>query len=104
MITSATAYLHRFRIASTKARQFALCAVLALSTGAFAPPARAAESAATGVIIGNVTNKATGNGLIGAKVEITALNLSALVDMTNFSYFNSMHPVCNRFVAVKKIP
>ena len=44
--------------------------------------AEATASTATGVVVGNVTNKATGNGLIGAKVEITALNLSTFVDNT----------------------
>ena len=34
------------------------------------------------MVLGTVTNKATGNGLIGAKVEIPALNLSAFVDNT----------------------
>lgn len=44
---------------------------------------RAAEPvAAAGVITGTVTNKATGNGLIGARVTIPALNVSALVDDT----------------------
>ena len=52
---------------------------LVLCLGCFAT---AAENAATGVISGNVTNKTTGNGLIGAKVEIPALNLSAFVDNT----------------------
>ena len=43
---------------------------------------RAADSANTAVISGIVTNKTTGNGLIGAKVEIPALNQSVLVDNT----------------------
>ena len=42
--------------------------------------ASAADSPA--VISGIVTNKTTGNGLIGAKVEIPRLNLSVLVDNT----------------------
>ena len=42
--------------------------------------ARAADATAT--ISGLVTNKTTGNGLIGAKVEIPALNVSTLVDST----------------------
>lgn len=74
----------RFRRRSPQ-RAF-LAALLALSAlGASAPVAFAAESAATantGVISGIVTNKTTGNGLIGAKVEIPALNRSALVDQT----------------------
>ena len=36
----------------------------------------------TGVISGIVTNKTTGNGLMGAKVEIPRLNVSVLVDNT----------------------
>ena len=47
-----------------------------------ASSAQSAESATTGVVMGTVTNKATGNGLIGAKAEIPALNLSAFVDNT----------------------
>ena len=39
-------------------------------------------SSSTGVITGTVTNKTTGNGLIGAKVEVPKLGLSALVDNT----------------------
>jgi len=39
-------------------------------------------TASSGVITGIVTNRTTGNGLIGARVEIPALNLSALVDNT----------------------
>ena len=64
--------------------QAALCAVLSLSTALIVPRTFAADSAAaaTGVVTGTVTNKATGNGLIGAKVEIPALKLSAFVDNT----------------------
>lgn len=64
--------------------QAALCAVLSLSP-AFALRTAAAESSAAASassIVGNVTNKSTGNGLIGAKVEIPALGLSAFVDNT----------------------
>jgi TonB-dependent receptor len=50
--------------------------------------AEPAASTATGVVVGNVTNKATGNGLIGAKVEITALKLSAFVDNTGRYFMN----------------
>ena len=61
-------------------------ALLALSfAGACPPVALAADSAAasaTGVVSGIVTNKTTGNGLIGARVEIPALKLSTLVDNT----------------------
>ena len=55
------------------------------ATGAFPPAMSAAEtvaSSSTGVITGIVTNKTTGNGLIGARVEIPTLNLAALVDNT----------------------
>lgn len=64
--------------------QAALGAVLSLSSAVLVPRTFAADSAAaaTGVVTGNVTNKTTGNGLIGAKVEIPALKLSAFVDNT----------------------
>ena len=65
--------------------QATLCAALSLSSAMLLPRALAADSvasAATGVVTGNVTNKTTGNGLIGAKVEIPALKLSAFVDNT----------------------
>jgi TonB-dependent receptor len=42
----------------------------------------AADNANTAVITGIVTNKTTGNGLIGARVEIPALKASAFVDQT----------------------
>lgn len=63
--------------------QAALIAVSAIAL--CSPGASAAEttaSASTGAITGSVTNKTTGNGLIGARVEIPALNLNALVDNT----------------------
>ncbi|MSU24232.1 MAG: TonB-dependent receptor, partial [Opitutus sp.] len=47
-----------------------------------ASPAQSAETATTGVVMGMVTNKATGNGLIGARAEIPTLKLSAFVDNT----------------------
>jgi TonB-dependent receptor len=56
-------------------------ALLALAFAAISPTS-AAAAAATGVVSGLVTNKTTGNGLIGAKVEIPTLNLSVLVDNT----------------------
>jgi iron complex outermembrane receptor protein len=63
-----------------------LAALLLLSAGVALPStALAAQTTATassGVITGIVTNRTTGNGLIGARVEIPALNLSALVDNT----------------------
>jgi TonB-dependent receptor len=64
---------------------------LSLTAITLTPRAIAAESsAATGVVLGNVTNKATGNGLIGAKVEIPGLNLSALVDSTGRYLINNV--------------
>ncbi|MDP3073976.1 MAG: TonB-dependent receptor [Opitutaceae bacterium] len=51
-----------------------------LPLAALLTPAAAAENNA--VISGIVTNKTTGNGLIGAKVEIPKLGLTALVDNT----------------------
>ena len=75
--------LHRRPSLSKGLLQAALCAVLSLSAAVIVPRASAADSAAaTGVVTGNVTNKTTGNGLIGAKVEIPALSVSALVDNT----------------------
>lgn len=73
--------------------QAALCAVLSLSAGAVAPSAMAADTTATagtGVIVGNITNKVTGNGLIGAKVEIPALKREAFVDNTGRYILNGI--------------
>ncbi len=50
----------------------------------------AAERAGSGVVTGNVTNKTTGNGLIGAKVDLASLNLTALVDQTGRYIFNGV--------------
>lgn len=58
----------------------ALLLLAVVTPRAFAADTPAAP--ASGVVTGIVTNKATGNGLIGAKVEIPALNLSVLVDGT----------------------
>ncbi|MEY4938940.1 MAG: hypothetical protein RIQ93_675 [Verrucomicrobiota bacterium] len=82
-----------FRVPCTSRGLFqaAVCAVLSLTAITLTPRAIAAESsAATGVVLGNVTNKATGNGLIGAKVEIPGLNLSALVDSTGRYLINNV--------------
>ncbi|MES2697228.1 MAG: hypothetical protein V4773_27435, partial [Verrucomicrobiota bacterium] len=61
-------------------------ALLAVSATAALPVyTRAADNtatASTGVVSGSVTNKSTGNGLIGARVDIPALNLGAVVDNT----------------------
>ena len=74
------------RLACPTPRRVLLAALLALSASvAFPPTALATQTTATassGVITGIVTNRTTGNGLIGARVEIPALNLSALVDNT----------------------
>ena len=45
-------------------------------------PPQASAADAPGIISGIVTNRTTGDGLIGARVEIPALNLGALVDNT----------------------
>jgi iron complex outermembrane recepter protein len=42
----------------------------------------AADGANTAVITGSVTNKTTGNGLIGARIDVPALRASAFVDQT----------------------
>ena len=73
----------RFAIAPKRVFQFALLALGAVR--AALPVASAAEnvaSASTAVVSGTVTNKTTGNGLEGAKVEIPQLRVSTLVDKT----------------------
>ncbi len=74
------------RLACPAPKRVLFAALLALSASvAFLPTALVAQTtatASTGVITGIVTNRTTGNGLIGARVEIPALNLSALVDNT----------------------
>ena len=88
---------HRISLISPVARKLvkiaALGAALSLVQAHLAPGVHAADNkapaSAAGVIIGTVTNKATGNGLIGAKVEITALNLSAFVDNTGRYLLNA---------------
>jgi iron complex outermembrane recepter protein len=60
----------------------ALLAVAAVAATPFTARAATAAASSTGVISGIVTNKTTGNGLIGARVEIPSLNVSALVDNT----------------------
>src|SRR5438105_1597449 len=76
----------RLRSASHQTLRALQAALLALSALSLSPKnTAAAENTATsssGVISGLVTNKTTGNGLIGAKVEIPALNLGTLVDNT----------------------
>jgi len=74
------------RFARPASKRVLLAALLALSASVAFPPAplvaQTTATASSGVITGLVTNKTTGNGLIGARVEIPALNLSALVDNT----------------------
>jgi TonB-dependent receptor len=62
---------------------------LALLACAFHPPAASwastpaeRQTTAKGVVTGIVTNQTTGNGLIGARVEVAAVGASALVDDT----------------------
>ena len=55
---------------------------LVASPASIVPSVKAAEVAGATAISGIVTNKTTGNGLIGAKVSIPSLNLTALVDNT----------------------
>lgn len=76
-------YLRFFRPAPKRIVQATLLALAAASSPVIPGHSVAiAAAAANGVISGIVTNKTTGNGLIGAKVEIPSLNLSALVDNT----------------------
>ena len=81
-----TSYPVSDRLARPAPKRVLVAALLAvLASVAFPPTAVVAQTTATassGVITGLVTNKTTGNGLIGARVEIPALNLSALVDNT----------------------
>ncbi len=67
-----------------------LIATSLITTHPATPGLFAAERAGNGVVTGNVTNKTTGNGLIGAKVDIPSLNLTALVDQTGRYIFNGV--------------
>ncbi|MFM1747894.1 MAG: hypothetical protein RLZZ188_1560 [Verrucomicrobiota bacterium] len=60
------------------------------SLAPFSSSAVAAERTGNGVVSGNVTNKTTGNGLIGAKVEIPSLGRVALVDQTGRFVLNEV--------------
>jgi hypothetical protein len=75
--------------------------LVALSlAGACRPVALGAESvaaSATGVVSGIVTNKTTGNGLVGAKVEVPALSAVALVDNTG-RYLLNLPPGAHELV------
>jgi hypothetical protein len=66
-----------------------------LAAGAFvlalllAGPLPGADATSSGVITGIVTNKTTGNGLIGAKVELPAIHATAFVDQTGRYVLNA---------------
>jgi hypothetical protein len=66
------------RLRAAFAARFTLALLLA---GAGALPARLAAAEA-GSVTGTVTSKSTGNGLIGARVDVAGTQLSALVDNT----------------------
>ena len=71
------------RFVSSSVSLLLQCGLIALAVLVSAGTHATAADVSTGTVIsGIVTNKATGNGLIGAKVEIIALKLSALVDNT----------------------
>ena len=73
--------------------------VAALALFALLPAAaHAADRAGTGVISGNVTNKTTGYGLEGAKVELPALNKSVLVDNTGRYVLEGVPPGTHEIV------
>src|SRR5262245_7714406 len=57
-----------------------LAALTSLLLCALPPLARAAD--ATGILTGSVSNTATGNLLEGARIEIPALSLTALTDLS----------------------
>jgi hypothetical protein len=81
-----TSYPVSLRFGRSAPKRFAQAALLAISAiGAsvhYSHAASTVSTASTSVITGIVTNKTTGNGLIGARVEIPALNISTLVDNT----------------------
>jgi iron complex outermembrane receptor protein len=83
-------------------RRIVQAALIALAAiGASTLPITAADNVATsstGVVSGIVTNKTTGNGLIGARVEVPALNISVLVDQTG-RYVLNVPPGTHELVA-----
>ena len=81
-VSSLSKRLHRAALCAV----FSLTPALAVRTSA----ADAAVAASTGVIVGNITNKATGNGLIGAKVELPSLKMEAFVDSTGRYILNGV--------------
>jgi iron complex outermembrane recepter protein len=79
----ATLFLHFAASPAKRAVQAGLFSILSLAL--VAPATRAADTTATsstGVVSGIVTNKTTGNGLTGARVEVPALSVGTLVDNT----------------------
>ena len=73
-------------------RLMAWCLLAAVSLGGIPTVTilAAAERAGNSVVSGNVTNKTTGNGLIGAKVEIPSLGRVALLDQTGRFVLNEL--------------
>src|SRR4051812_25453051 len=66
-----------------RALQAALLALLPLTLAtSLVHAADTTASSSSGVVSGLVTNKTTGNGLIGASVQVPALGVSTLVDNT----------------------
>src|SRR5438874_5898050 len=80
-------------------RAFAFLLLLATAVGVHT---RAADAPATGTISGTVGNKMTGNLLEGARVELPALNRSALVDHTGHYVIENvpagMHEIAASYV------
>ncbi len=81
------------RAMPTRLLQAALIAASAAATlPVYVQAAETTATASNGVVTGTVINKNTGNGLIGARVEIPSLNLSALVDDTGRYLINNVPP------------
>src|SRR4051812_29691600 len=75
--------LHRATSLSKRALQAGLLAVLTAGpSSVYIHAADTVATSSTAVVSGQVTNKTTGNGLIGAKVEVPAINATAFVDNT----------------------
>lgn len=91
--------LHIRRCASRPKHALHVALLAAFSICAIAPLAlsQTGATATTGIVTGIVTNKATGNGLIGAKVEVPALSISTLVDNTG-RYLLNLPPGTHEFV------
>lgn len=84
------------RLGHAMPKRLLQAALIAAAAAAAAPvylqAAETTANAANGVVTGTVINKNTGNGLIGARVEIPTLNLSALVDDTGRYLINNVPP------------